>query len=58
MNVLIVQAIVRHLLTAVGGGLVANGVVDSQSMEAITGGIIAVTGLAWSVYDKYSKKGE
>lgn len=46
-------AIVRHLLTAAGGYLVAKGIeLDSASIEAISGGVAAVGAILWSLYEK------
>lgn len=45
-------ALARHILTGVGSVLVARGVVDSGTVEAIAGGVLAIIGLAWSYKDK------
>lgn len=47
-----VQAIVRHLLTAVAGGLFVKYGVDGDTQNAIIGGLTALAGLGWSIYDK------
>lgn len=57
MNIIFVQALIRHALTAVGGGLVTSGSIDGQTMEAITGGVIALVGVAWSAWEKYKRGG-
>jgi hypothetical protein len=51
----IVGAIVRHILTAVGGYFVSKGVVDHGAVEAIIGGVVAAIGLGWSLIAKLKK---
>lgn len=55
MNATIVQAVVRHLLTAVAGGLFLKYNVDGGTQDAILGGLSAVAGLGWSIFDKRAK---
>ena len=55
MNPVVIQAIVRHLLTIAGGGLLASWGIDGSTIEAIAGAIATLTGVAWSVYDKRKK---
>jgi hypothetical protein len=52
MNPVIVQAVVRHLLTIVGGGLLASWGIDGSTVEAIAGAVATLAGVAWSIYDK------
>lgn len=46
------QALVRHILTAVGGFLVARGFADSTTVETIIGGAVALTGVISSLMHK------
>mgnify|MGYP000583775173 CR=1 FL=1 len=48
-------AAVRHLATAAGGYLVAQGVVDEQSSSQIVGAIITVGGFGLSWLEKVQK---
>lgn len=48
--------IVRHILTAAGGVLVTKGVIDDVGLTQAVGGLIALLGVAWSMYDKKQKK--
>ena len=48
--------VIRHALTAAGGGLIANGAVTADQWQAIVGGVIAVLGVAWSIYQKRQAK--
>lgn len=48
----ITASIVRHVLTAVGGGLIAQGYVDAGTWEVVTGGAVAASGVAWAWAEK------
>jgi len=52
MNATIIQALVRHILTAIAGGFAVKYGVDGGTMDAIVSGASALAGLGWSVYDK------
>lgn len=55
MNPVLVQAVVRHILTAVAGGFAVKYGVDGSTMDAIVGGLTALIGVGWSIYDKRDK---
>lgn len=55
MNAMIVQAVVRHLLTAVGGGFFATYGITGSTLEAVVGAVATLAGVAWSIYDKRRK---
>jgi len=55
MNASIVAAVVRHILTAVGGGIAVKYGVDGATIETIAGGIAALAGLIWSIADKRAR---
>ena len=48
----IILGIVRHSLTSIGGWLVASGRLSASDSEQIIGGVLAVLGVAWSIYSK------
>jgi len=52
MNSVIVQALVRHLLTVVGGGFFASFGISGSTLEAVVGAVSTLAGVAWSIYDK------
>ena len=52
MNATIVQAIVRHLLTTVGGGFLMSFGITGTALEAVVGALSTLAGVAWSLYDK------
>ena len=55
MNAMIIQALVRHILTALAGGFAVKYGVDGETINAIIGGAAAAAGVGWSVYDKRQK---
>ncbi len=52
MNAAIIQALVRHILTALAGGFAVRYGIDGGTMDAIIAGAAAAAGAGWSVYDK------
>ena len=52
INAAIIQAIVRHLLTAVAGGFAVKYGVDGGTLDVIIGGAAAAAGVGWSIFDK------
>jgi hypothetical protein len=48
--------IARHVLTTIGGGLVASGVIDSGQLETGIGAIMVLSGIVWSVWQKRGAK--
>lgn len=45
-----VLGILRHILTSAGGAAVASGVVTQDQATSIIGGVVALVGVAWSIY--------
>lgn len=52
MNSAIIASVVRHILTALAGGLMVKYNVDGATADAIFGGVAALAGVGWSVYEK------
>jgi len=52
MNAMIIQALARHILTALAGGFAVKYGIGNDVMDAIIGGGAALAGVGWSVYDK------
>ena len=46
----------RHLLTALGGVLVARGVVDTGTVQTGIGAVVTLAGIGWSFWDKRTRK--
>lgn len=55
MNATIVQAIVRHLLTTVGGSFLMSFGLTGGTLDAVVGAVSTLAGVAWSLYDKRSQ---
>lgn len=56
MNATIVSAVIRHLLTAVGGGFAVKWGIDGGTMDAVIGGASALGGLIWSIAEKRKRE--
>ena len=52
MNATIIQALVRHILTAIAGGFAVKYGIDGGTIDAIVSGASALAGVGWSIYDK------
>jgi hypothetical protein len=52
MNATIISAVVRHVLTAIGGGLAVSWGIDGAAWEGIVGAVATLAGLGWSLWDK------
>lgn len=51
-----INGIVRHVLTALGGGIVASGYLDEALLQTAIGALITLGGVAWSVWEKARAK--
>lgn len=47
--------IVRHGLTFVGGLVITGGLIDSGLWAELTGGVLTLAGVVWSIIDKRKK---
>jgi len=45
-------SVIRHTLTAIGGVLIAIGVVDDTIVMEVSGAIITILGVIWGIQDK------
>lgn len=52
MNMDMILGLVRHILTAAGGVLVAKGVIDEGTLTQVVGAVITLGGVIWSVLAK------
>lgn len=55
MNPAVFSALVRHLLTLVGGSLFAKYNLSGADVDLLAGAIATLIGVAWSIYDKHTK---
>ena len=51
-------ALLRHLLTFIGGTLVAKGVIDTATLTEIIGAIITLLSVGWMAVEKVKAKPE
>jgi hypothetical protein len=52
----IVRAVGRHLFSALGGYLVAHGLLDANSAQELIGALLTILSLAASIYQKRQAK--
>jgi hypothetical protein len=45
-------SIIRHTLTFVGALLITKGYIDEQQLSEITGAVISLVSIIWSIKDK------
>jgi hypothetical protein len=50
------KSILRHIITAIGGVLVAFGYIDESALEALIGAIMTIGGVVLSFKDKEKNK--
>ncbi len=46
-------ALLRHLLTFIGGTLVAKGILDSAALTELIGAIVTLVSVGWMALSKY-----
>lgn len=51
-------SLLRHLLTFIGGALVAKGFIDTESLQEIIGAIISIVSVSWMAVSKYNAPAE
>lgn len=47
-----VLGVIRHILTFVGGYMVAKGIIDEAASVELIGGLVTVIGAVWSIFSK------
>jgi len=53
-----VIALLRHLLTFIGGTLVAKGIIDSAALTEVIGAILSLVSVGWMAVSKYKEPAE
>lgn len=48
-----ILSIVRHTLTAAGGGLVAKGLLTTPGLDTLAGALVTLIGALWGAYDEW-----
>ncbi len=57
MNSVVVASLVRHILTAAGGGFFVAWGLDGEMVNAAVGAVATLAGVAWAVFDKQRPAG-
>lgn len=45
-------AIIRHILTTIGGAVVARGIASEDDVTLVVGAVSTLAGVAWSIWQK------
>jgi len=45
-----ISSLIRHLLTAAGGFLVAKGLASADQIAELAGAAVSISGVAWSIW--------
>ena len=56
MNSAIFASLIRHILTATAGAYMVKYNIDGAAIDAIIGGLTALAGLGWSVWEKKTQE--
>lgn len=51
-----ILGVIRHLLTSIGGGLVAGGLATQDDLTTAIAAVMTLIGFAWSLWDKKSRQ--
>jgi hypothetical protein len=51
-------SLIRHLLSAAGGFLVAKGLASADQVAELAGATVSIIGVAWSIFNNKGKKTE
>jgi len=52
----VLTGLVRHILTILGGSLMTQGVLETNDIDIVSGGLVAIGAVIWSVVSKYRAK--
>ena len=50
-----IASLIRHILTAAGGFIVAKGLASADQVSELAGAAVSISGVAWSIYNNKSK---
>ena len=56
MDAAVLGGIIRAVLAAVGGGFLAKGYVDADTLNVVVGALASLASAAWSVWVKVREK--
>jgi hypothetical protein len=46
-----IASLIRHILTAAGGFLVAKGLASADQVAELVGAVVSISGVAWSIFN-------
>jgi hypothetical protein len=46
-----IASLIRHILTAAGGFLVAKGLASADQVAELAGAAVSISGVAWSIFN-------
>ena len=53
----VISTLIRHALTLIAGGLITDGYLTETNIQAISGAVLTIGVIAWSIIEKkYFKK--
>jgi hypothetical protein len=52
VNIAAIGGLVRHALTTAAGAAAAAGYLAESDVSVVVGGVMALIGVAWSIYEK------
>jgi hypothetical protein len=50
-----IASLIRHILTAAGGFIVAKGLASADQIAELAGATVSIIGVAWSIFNNKSK---
>lgn len=56
MNTTELASVIRHVISAVGGGLIGSGIIDKDGLDAIAGALAVLCAAAWGIWQKRKPK--
>lgn len=48
----VIAGLIRHAITAIGGGLVTSGTLSDSDLQAVIGAVLTIFGVVWSIIQK------
>jgi hypothetical protein len=48
----VVTGIIRHAITTLAGGFVAQGLINQNQVQTLVAGVMVLVGVGWSIYSK------
>ena len=52
----VIAAVIRHLITLMGGFFASRGAIGDSDIEALAGAATVIISIAWSIYEKWHRE--